>query len=360
MASVTLVEVTKVFDGAPQEALRDLSLHVADGEFLVLLGPSGCGKTTALRCVAGLEQPTSGEVLIADRTVTHMPPAPRDVAMVFQNYALYPHLDVRDNLAFGLKMRGVPRAAIERRVARVADRLGITELLKRRPAELSGGQRQRVALGRAIVREPVAFLFDEPLSNLDAALRVDLRAELLQLHRTLQTTMIYVTHDQVDAMTMGQRIAVLHEGRLRQVGTPAEVYERPADVVVARLLGNPGMNILAGLAIEAGRGRVEGSRVLECGSLRIALPPGDYFGRLQVGVRPEHVGLCGVDQGVGNAAVLVVERLGSETLVRLDADGHALAARLPGLADLAVGELVGVKVDRRRLHFFDTDGGRLA
>ena len=361
MASVTLRELTKVFDGAADAALRDLTLQVSDGEFLVLLGPSGCGKTTALRCVAGLEHPTSGDVLIGERTVTHASPAERDVAMVFQHYALYPHLSVRDNLAFGLKMRGVPRGDIGRRVERVAARLGITGLLGRRPAQLSGGERQRVALGRAIVREPLAFLFDEPLSNLDANLRVELRAELLQLHRTLQATMIYVTHDQVEAMTMGQRIAVLYEGRLRQIGTPVEVYDRPADVFVARFLGNPGMNILAGMAIEAGgKGKGEGGRVVECGSLTIALPPGDYFGQIQLGIRPEHVGLCGVDQGVGNAAILVIERLGSETLVYLDADGHALVARVPGLADLVVGDLVGVKVDRRRLHCFDASGGRLA
>ncbi|MGH7700774.1 MAG: ABC transporter ATP-binding protein, partial [Gemmatimonadales bacterium] len=341
MAAVTLRQLTKVFDDTAPAALRDVSLRVEDGEFLVLLGPSGCGKTTALRCIAGLEEPTAGDIVIGERVVTHVPPAERDVAMVFQNYALYPHLTVRANLAFGLTLRGVARAEVARRVDAVARRLRIADLLDRRPAQLSDGQRQRVALGRAIVREPLVFLLDEPLSNLDARLRVELRAELLQLHRALQTTMIFVTHDQVEAMTMGHRIAVLHQGRVLQVGTPAEVYDRPADVFVARFLGNPGMNVLPGTASEgaAGEGRkaAAGGRVVQCGSLRIALPPGDYFGQLQLGIRPEHVGLCSVKQGMGSAAVLVVEPLGSETLVHLDAKGVALVARLPGLVELRVG-----------------------
>jgi multiple sugar transport system ATP-binding protein len=361
MASVTLRQLTKIYDPGDRAALRDLSLTVADGEFLVLLGPTGCGKTTALRCIAGLEDPTSGDVVIGDRVATHLAPAQRDIAMVFQNYALYPHLTVRDNLGFALKMRGVPRAEIARRVEQVARRLGIAERLAHRPAQLSGGERQRAALGRAIVREPRVFLFDEPLANLDAPLRVQLRADLLRLHRTLKATMIYVTHDQAEAMTMGQRIALLHEGRLRQVGTPAEVFDRPADVFVARFLGAPGMNVLAGTAIEQAAGvKGQGGRVVECGSLRIALPPGDYFGDIQIGLRPEHVGLCGVGQGAGDAAVLVVEPLGSETLVHLDAEGQTLIARLPGLVELAVGELVGVKFDRRRLHLFDAAGMRLS
>src|SRR5574342_373246 len=246
MASVSLRDLSKTFDGSARAALDHLSLEVGHGEFLVLLGPSGCGKTTALRCIAGLEEPTAGDVLIGDRVVTHVPPAERDVAMVFQNYALYPHLTARENIAFALEMRGVPKADVARRVADAAARLGVTELLDRRPAQLSGGQRQRVALGRAIVRAPKLFLFDEPLSNLDAKLRIEMRAELLALHRALRATMIYVTHDQVEAMTMGQRIAVIHQGRLRHVGTPAEVYERPADAFVARFVGNPGMNVLQG------------------------------------------------------------------------------------------------------------------
>src|SRR6059036_1921459 len=356
MASVTLRRLTNTFakDGKP--ALHDLTLEVRDGEFLVLLGPSGCGKTTALRCIAGLEEPSAGEIWIGEREVTHLAPADRDIAMVFQNHALYPHLTVRANVAFGLEVRRVPKPEIARRVRETAERLGIAELLERRPAQLSGGQRQRVALGRAIVRDPQVFLFDEPLSNLDATLRSEMRAELLQLHRALGATMIYVTHDQAEAMTMGERIAVLHEGRLRQVGTPEEVYQRPADVHVAHFVGTPGMNVLQG----RGRGTGEGERVIEAGSLTIPVELSTYEGELQVGIRPEYVGLCAVDKGVGNVDVLVVEPLGSETLVHLNTGGQALVARLPGFADVRVGTRVGVKVDRRRLYLFDAAGAPLA
>ncbi|HEY3280450.1 MAG TPA: ABC transporter ATP-binding protein [Gemmatimonadales bacterium] len=356
MASVTLRGLTKVFDGTAQAAVHELSLEVRDGEFLVLLGPSGCGKTTALRCIAGLEEPTAGEVLIGDRVVTHLPPAERDVAMVFQNYALYPHLSVRENIAFALEVRGVPPGDVTRRVAETAVRLGLGELLDRRPAQLSGGQRQRVALARAIVRAPHVFLFDEPLSNLDPNLRIALRAELLALHRALRATMIYVTHDQVEAMTMGQRIAILHLGRLRQVGTPADVYERPADAFAARFVGSPGMNVLQGRV----RGLADGGRVVEVGTLSVPIELSTYEGELQLGIRPEHVGLSGVDQGVGNADVLVVEPLGSETLVHLNAGGQGLVARLPGIVDVQVGTRVGVRLDRRRTHLFDAAGVRIA
>src|SRR5256712_1017555 len=337
MASVILRNVTKSFDGAARPALRELSLEVRDGEFLVLLGPSGCGKTTALRCIAGLEEPTTGEVLIGEREVTHLPPAERDVAMVFQNYALYPHLTARGNMAFGLEVRGVAEPEIARRVQETAQRLGLTELLDRRPAQLSGGQRRGVARGRGIVRAPGAFLFDEPLSNLDAQLRSELRRELLGLHRALGATMVYVTHDQVEAMTMGQRIAVLHEGRLRQLGTPVDVYQRPADVFVARFIGSPGMNVLTG----RGRGMREGGGVVDCGSLSVPVALEHYEGEIHLGVRPEHVSLCGEDQGVGNAAVGVVEPLGAETLVHLAAGGTAPIRRLPGPLPLRSGEVSG-------------------
>ncbi|HXM38695.1 MAG TPA: ABC transporter ATP-binding protein [Gemmatimonadales bacterium] len=355
MASVTLRGLSKVFDDGSQ-ALHQLSLDVRDGELLVLLGPSGSGKTTVLRCIAGLDEPTAGDVLIGERVVTHTPPAERDVAMVFQNHALYPHLSIRDNIAFPLEMRGVADAQIARRVAETAARLGLGDVLDRRPDQLSAGQRQRAALGRAIVRGPQAFLFDEPLSSLDAKLRIELRAELLALHRSLGATMIYVTHDQTEAMTIGQRIGVLHEGRLRQVGTPAEVYEHPADVIVARFVGTPGMNVLQG----RGRGTAEGERVIEVGSLAVPVELSTYEGELQLGVRPEHVGLCAVDKGVGNADVLIVEPLGSETLVHLNAGGQGLVARLPGFLDVRVGTRVGVKVDRRRLYLFDAAGAPLA
>src|SRR6267154_262935 len=355
MASVTLRRLSKVFDGGVQ-ALHPLDLDVRDGELLVLLGPSGSGKTTVLRCVAGLEEPTTGDVVIGERVVTHAPPAERDVAMVFQTPALYPHLTVRENIAFPLELRGVADAQIAQRVLEAAQRLGLDSVLDRLPAQLSEGQRQRAALGRAIVRSPQAFLLDEPLSRLDPKLRIELRGELLALHRGLAATMIYVTHDQTEAMTMGQRVAVLHEGRLRQVGTPEEIYQRPADVHVARATGTPGMNVLQGL----GRGTGDDGRVIEAGSLTIPIELSTYDGELQVGIRPEFVGLCAVDKGAGNADVLVVELLGSETLVHLNAGGQPLVARLAGFADVRVGTRVGVKVDRRKLYVFDAAGAPLA
>ena len=354
MASVTLRRLSKVFDGGVQ-ALHHLDLDVRDGELLVLLGPSGSGKTTVLRCIAGLEEPTAGEVVIGERVVTHDSPAERDVAMVFQSHALYPHLTVRENIAFPLEMRGLAHAQAARRVLETATRLGLQSVLDRLPSQLSEGERQRAALGRAIVRGPQVFLLDEPLARLDAPLRIELRAELLALHRALAATMIYVTHDQAEAMTMGQRIAVLHGGRLRQVGTPEEVYQRPADVNVARFFGTPGMNVLQG------RGRAgDKGRVIEAGSLVIPVELSTYEGELQLGIRPEYVGLCAVDQGVGNVDVLVVEPLGSETLVHLNAGGQPLVARLPGFADVRIGTRVGVKVDRRRLYLFDAAGAPVA
>ena len=355
MASVTLRRLAKRYHPDGRPALEDLSLDVRDGEFFVLLGPSGCGKTTALRCIAGLEEPSSGEVLIGGRDVTRLDPAARDVAMVFQTYALYPHLTVRRNIAFGLEVRRVPAAEIARRVQQVADRLGLGSLLDRKPAELSGGERQRVALGRALVREPQVFLLDEPLSNLEPTLRSDLRAELLDLHRALHTTVVYVTHDQIEAMTMGQRIAVLEGGRLRQVGTPAELYGRPADVFVARFIGNPGMNILRG----RGRGVGEEGGIVDCGSWSVPVPLERYEGEIYLGVRPEHVSLVAPDQGVGAAEVRGVEPLGPDTLVRVDAGGPALVARVHGIPDLRPGDRVGVKLDRRQLHLFDAAGARL-
>lgn len=354
MASVTVRRLSKVFEGGVQ-ALHHLDLEVLDGELLVLLGPSGSGKTTVLRCIAGLEEPTTGDVVIGERVVTTLSSAERDVAMVFQNPALYPHLTVRENIGFPLEIRRVALAQIARRVLEAATRLGLKDVLDRMPDQLSEGERQRVALGRAIVRGPQAFLLDEPLSRLDAKLRIELRGELLALHRALGATMIYVTHDQTEAMTIGQRIAVLHEGRIRQVGTPEEVYQRPADVHVARFVGTPGMNVLQG------RGRAgEKGRVIEVGSLTIPVELSTYEGELQLGIRPEFVGLCAVDQGVGNVDVLVVEPLGSETLVHLNAGGQPLVARLPGFADVRVGTRVGVKLDRRRLYLFDAAGAPLA
>ena len=355
MASVTVRRLSKSYLFGARPVLEDLSVEVGDGEFFVLLGPSGCGKTTLLRCIAGLEEPSAGEILIGQRDVIPLAPGARDVAMVFQSHALYPHLTVRGNIAFGLAVRGVAAHEIARRVAEAATRLRLGAALDRLPAELSGGERQRVALGRAIVREPSVFLLDEPLSNLDPALQQDVRAELLALHRALKTTVICATHGQTDAMALGQRIAVLDGGRLRQVGTPAEVYGRPADVFVARFLGNPGMNILRG----RGRGAQGGGAVVDCGAWLLPVPLEDYEGEIHVGVRPEHVGLCAPEQGTGVADVRGVERLGAETLVHLDAGGQSLVARVAGFADLRPGDKIGAKLDRQHLHLFDAAGARL-
>jgi len=355
VASVTLRRLAKRYDPEGRPALEELSLEVRDGEFFVLLGPSGSGKTTALRCIAGLEEPSAGEILIGERDVTGLDPGARDVAMVFQTQALYPHLTVRRNIAFGLEVRRVPAADIARRVQQAAERLRLGTLLDRRPGELSGGERQRVALGRALVREPQVFLFDEPLSSLEPALRGALRGELLELHRALGATVVYVTHDQIEAMTMGQRIAVLEGGRLRQVGTPAELYGRPADVFVARFIGSPGMNILTG----RGRGTGNEGGVVDCGTWSVPVPLERYEGEIYLGVRPEHVSLVAPDQGIGAAEVRGVEPLGPDTLVRLDAGGQPLVARAHGIPDLRPGDRVGVKLDRRQLHLFDAAGARL-
>jgi multiple sugar transport system ATP-binding protein len=355
VASVTLHRVTKTYHPGGRLTLAEVSLEVHDGEFFVLLGPSASGKTTLLRCIAGLEAPSAGEIFIGDRDVTHLPPGERDVAMVFQTAALYPHLSVRGNLAFGLEVRGVPAAEVAGRVGQVAERLALTALLDRRPGELSGGERQRVALGRAIVREPSVFLFDEPLSNLEPALRASVRADLVQLQRALGVTVVYVTHDQVEAMTMGHRIAVLDAGRVRQLGTPADLYARPADVFVARFLGSPGMNVLAGRARATGPGK----GVVDCGAWALAVPLEDYEGEIHLGVRPEHMGLCAPDRGTATADVRVVEPLGAETLVHLDAGGQRIVARVDGLPDFRPGDRVGITFDPRQIHLFDGAGTRL-
>ena len=335
MAGVTFEDVWKRYDGTL--AVRELSLDVEDGEFIVLVGPSGCGKSTVLRMLAGLERITEGHILIGDDVVNNLAPAARDVAMVFQSYALYPHMTVYDNLAFALRNQRLPRQEIDERVRRAADILQLDELLKRKPKQLSGGQRQRVALGRAIVREPAVFLMDEPLSNLDAALRVATRAEILKLQRRLGTTTIYVTHDQVEAMTMGDRIAVMDHGVLQQVGTPQELYTRPENVFVARFIGSPAMNVVPVGVIEGVGGA----------------------GRL-AGFRPEHVEL---GDGRGDAArfaasVEVVEYLGDEQLVHLRVGETSLLATIPVEEPLVVGEERIFAVLREKLHLFDEESGR--
>ena len=329
MAPITFEDVTKRFDQTT--AVDDLSIDVPDGEFLVLVGPSGCGKTTALRMLAGLEEITSGRILIGDRVVNNIAPGARDVAMVFQSYALYPHMTVYDNLAFSLKNFGVHKAEIERRVTQTASVLELGELLKRKPRQLSGGQRQRVALGRAIIREPKAFLMDEPLSNLDAALRVQTRAEILRLQDRLGTTTIYVTHDQVEAMTMGDRIAVMNKGKLQQLGTPEELYEHPANTFVARFIGSPAMNMLPSSVLGVG------------GAGQLA------------GFRPEHVQLGNGRPGTGtlDASVEVVEYLGDEQLAHVRVDDHEIVVKLPVEPRLHAGERETLSVPLEKVLLFD-------
>jgi sn-glycerol 3-phosphate transport system ATP-binding protein len=333
MSDVEFRGVTKRFSG-DTTAVDALDLEVKDGELMVLVGPSGCGKSTALRMVAGLEQPTEGSITIGGRDVAGLSPGARDVAMVFQSYALYPHMTVRKNLAFPLRRRRIEKREIDRRVAEVAEMLELDELLHRKPAQLSGGQRQRVAMGRALIREPVAFLLDEPLSNLDAKLRSELRAELKRLHARLSTTMIYVTHDQVEAMTLGDRIAVMHRGRLLQVGTPEQIYGRPCNVFVARFVGSPAMNLLPGTAVGEGAG-------------------------VTIGIRPEVLEKGGNAAGPRiEIAAEVVEPLGSDVFVhgRTDA-GEEIVARLPGNARVAPGERVALSAPAGEVHRFDAETG---
>jgi len=345
MATLQLDGLRKSF-GATQ-ILRGIDLTLADGEMLVIVGASGCGKSTLLRLVAGLEVATAGRILIDGRDVTALDPAARDIAMVFQNYALYPHMTVFDNMAYGLRIRGLGRAAIAAQVQEVAGLLGISALLERRPRQLSGGHRQRVAMGRAIVRQPKLFLFDEPLSNLDAKLRVQMRAEIRRLQRRLGVTSLYVTHDQVEAMTLGDRLLILHEGRPVQLATPMEVWQRPADMYVAGFIGAPAMNFLAGAVLADGH-----VVQLECGG-SVALPGRYAAGPIMLGVRPEHVSVAA--EGVA-LQVELVEPLGSETLVHgRTSDGTSLLAKLPGAATIT--EALTVTLDPAELHVFDRVSG---
>jgi multiple sugar transport system ATP-binding protein len=334
MANVTYDHVTKNFDGTV--AVKDLDLEVADGEFMVLVGPSGCGKSTALRMLAGLEKVSDGRILIGDRVINNVAPQSRDIAMVFQSYALYPHMTVYDNLAFGLRNQKVPKQDIDRRVRRATEILDLDPLIKRKPKQLSGGQRQRVALGRAIVREPQVFLMDEPLSNLDAKLRVQTRGEIKRLQKEIGTTTVYVTHDQVEAMTMGDRIAVMNLGVLQQVGTPEELYEHPTNVFVAGFIGSPAMNLVPASVLD-GVG----------GNDRIA------------GFRPEHVDL--VRNGAGSDGISfdgridVVEYLGDEQLVHFSRNDRMLQAKLPVEEKVEKGQTATFSVPRHKLYLFDAD-----
>jgi len=347
MATVSIRGVRKAFGST--QILHGIEIEIADGEFTVLVGPSGCGKSTLLRMIAGLEEIDRGEIAIGGRVVNRVPPKQRDIAMVFQNYALYPHMTVRDNMAFSLKLARAPQAAIEDRVGRAAGILGLSGLLDRYPRQLSGGQRQRVAMGRAIVRDPQVFLFDEPLSNLDAKLRVQTRAELKDLHQRLRTTTIYVTHDQIEAMTMADKIVVMHAGRVEQIGSPLEVYDHPANQFVAGFIGSPAMNFLPG-TIEEGGFRVDG------GSLW-PLPRGTSgVGRPAVyGVRPEHLQLA---NGVGvPLTVQVIEPTGSETQVYGKLGALPVLGAFRERVAAQPGDPLTVTADPALVHLFDRDTG---
>ncbi|MBI2525153.1 MAG: sn-glycerol-3-phosphate ABC transporter ATP-binding protein UgpC [Candidatus Rokubacteria bacterium] len=356
MAQVVLKDLNKKFDEV--HAVKDVNLTIRDKEFMVFVGPSGCGKTTTLRMVAGLEEITSGEIQIGDRVVNDLPPKDRDIAMVFQNYALYPHMSVYDNMAFGLKMRKFPKAEIAKRVQDAAEILGIQELLKRKPRQLSGGQRQRVAVGRAIVRHPQVFLFDEPLSNLDAKLRVQMRVELKRLHERLETTAIYVTHDQVEAMTLGSRVVVMKDGWVQQVGEPMEIYTRPQNRFVAGFIGSPAMNFIPTRIAEAG-----GTLYAEASGIKVKVPPhvagklGAYTGRaVTLGVRPEdlRVGTSTESSDFAfDAVVDVVEPLGAEILLDTTAAAQSVVARVEPMVRTRPHEKIRLALVPERIHFFD-------
>ncbi len=358
MATVTFDHVYKRYGDVT--AVSDFNLEIGDGEFMVLVGPSGCGKTTSLRMIAGLEEISDGELRIGDRVVNDVAPKDRDIAMVFQSYALYPHMSVRDNLAFGLKLRKVAKAEIEKRINDAAGILQLEKLLDRKPKELSGGQRQRVALGRAIVREPAVFLMDEPLSNLDAKLRVQTRAEIARLHQRLGTTMVYVTHDQVEAMTMGERIAVMSDGLLQQVGTPQELYDTPVNRFVAGFIGSPSMNFIE-VTIPN-----KGVDTLSEGGFHFPLP--DNYrealsrvggNRVVVGFRPEHLELGDV---TGSSATIrgkadVVEYMGNEELLHVTSEDREIVAIVPSAHRVRPGDVLEFKLPAEKIHMFDPESG---
>ncbi len=360
MATVTFDHVWKKYGDVV--AVQDLDLEIADGEFMVLVGPSGCGKTTSLRMIAGLEEISDGTLRIGDRVVNDVPPKDRDIAMVFQSYALYPHMSVRDNMAFGLKLRKVPKGDIEKRVADAAAILSLEKYLDRKPKELSGGQRQRVALGRAIVREPAVFLMDEPLSNLDAKLRVQTRAEIARIHQRLGTTMVYVTHDQIEAMTMGTRIAVMSEGLLMQVGTPQSLYDQPANRFVAGFIGSPSMNFVDVTL----QGSGADAKLVGAGEVSLALPPrfresvGATTGRKVIaGFRPEHLelGETGADLTSFPGRADVVEYLGNEELLHVRAADQDIVAIVGSEHQVKPGDNLRLSLPLAKLHLFDAESG---
>ncbi len=361
MSQVSLKNVTKIY-GEDVEAVKDISLGVESKEFLVLVGPSGCGKSTVLRMIAGLEDITKGEIYIGDKLVNDVPAKDRDIAMVFQNYALYPHMNVYNNMAFGLKLRKMPKDEIEKRVKEAAAILGIGHLLMRKPKELSGGQKQRVAVGRAIVRKPLVFLFDEPLSNLDAKFRVQMRTEIHKLHNRLKTTMVYVTHDQVEAMTLGNRVAVMRDGIIHQCDTPMSIYDRPVDKFVAGFIGSPPMNFVSGTMNDKNGQLNFNEGTFEVGiveRMKAALTP--YIGKSVIfGIRPEDIydKLFVTKAQPGdtiNVMVDVVETMGSEVYLYLNTQKHSLVARVGSRSTPEMGKRLDVVFDMNKVHFFDKD-----
>ncbi len=364
MSRVLFEHVTKMFDQT--EAVSDFNVEVEDHEFVVLVGPSGCGKSTTLRMVAGLEEITDGSIYIGDRLVNDVPPKDRNIAMVFQNYALYPHMDVYTNLAFALKRRKFPKDEIDRRVKEAAAILGIEELLTRKPKQLSGGQRQRVAVGRAIVRKPEVFLFDEPLSNLDAKLRLHMRMEITKLHNRLDATMIYVTHDQVEAMTMGDRIVVMKDALIQQIGTPMQIYEMPSNLFVAGFVGSPSMNF-----VEARIARDDEGLSIDATHFKVRIPEGccpvcyELVGREVIfGIRPEHIQdrmycIDPVSDNCFSAQVDFVEPMGSEMILHLSIGEISMVGKVSPKTSARQGSVIGVHIDMDRVHIFDRETGRV-
>lgn len=361
MSKVVLEHVYKIYPG-DVTAVHDASLEINDQEFVVLVGPSGCGKSTTLRMVAGLEDISKGQILIDGKVVNDVPPKDRDIAMVFQNYALYPHMTVYNNMAFGLKLRKYPKAEIHRRVMEAAEILGITEYLDRKPKALSGGQRQRVAVGRAIVRKPKAFLFDEPLSNLDAKMRVQMRAEISKLHKSLKSTMIYVTHDQIEAMTMGDRIVVMKDGWIQQVDSPLNIYNHPANQFVAGFIGSPPMNFFNGKLVRDGNRYCfqEGTFTLDVPTALTANLEGQDGKAVVMGIRPENI-----DEHIGEAPgpvvrakVEVIEMMGSEVYLYANTGNTSFTARVNATCGKKIGDDVEVVLHPERLHFFDSETGK--
>ncbi len=351
MATVGIRDVRKAFGLTP--VIHGVDVTIADGEFVVLVGPSGCGKSTLLRMIAGLENITGGEISIGGRVVNNLPPKERDVAMVFQNYALYPHMTVAANMAFSMKLRGARQDEIDTRVNRAADILGLGPYLERYPRQLSGGQRQRVAMGRAIVRDPQVFLFDEPLSNLDAKLRVQMRTEIKELHQRLKTTTVYVTHDQIEAMTMADKIVVMHDGRVEQIGSPLELYDRPANQFVAGFIGSPSMNFIKGKVAINGSASFEGPNGVK---LPLASAPANSNGRPTVyGIRPEHFTIA--DDGA-EAEIVVVEPTGSETQVFAKLGGDEVVAVFRERHKFNPGDKIRLKPDQSVVHLFDEATGK--